>query len=90
MIGRPGRIVTVKSKLMGKSMECNVVMLTVNALRYFEHRNLFCCEVTWNERASSMVMQSHGHCSLWKRISHTDGRQVDDLTKDVIATLSAV
>ena len=58
VIGRPGRIVTVKSKLMGKSMECNVVMLTVNALRYFEHRNLFCCEVTWNERASSMVIGS--------------------------------
>jgi len=39
-------------------------------------------------RASSMVMQSHGHCSLWKRISHRDGRQIDDLTQDIIATLS--
>jgi len=41
-------------------------------------------------RASSLVMQSHGHCSVWKRISHRDGRKVDDRTKDIIATLSAV
>lgn len=41
-------------------------------------------------RASSLVMQSHGHCSVWKRISHRDGRKIDDVTKDVIATLNAV
>ena len=40
-------------------------------------------------RASSMVMQSHGYCSVWKRISHRDGRAVDNLTTEVIATLNA-
>ena len=40
-------------------------------------------------RASSLVMHSHGHCSVWKRISHRDGRAVKNLTDEVIATLSA-
>jgi len=39
-------------------------------------------------RAGSSVMQSHGHCSLWKRISHRDGRQIHDLTSAVIAALN--
>ena len=40
-------------------------------------------------RASSLVMQSQGYCSVWKRISHKDSRSVDEVTEEVIANLSA-
>ena len=41
-------------------------------------------------RAGSKVMRNNGHCSLWKRISHRDGRKVQDLTSAVISSLKTV
>jgi hypothetical protein len=40
-------------------------------------------------RASSLVMQRKAHCSIWKRISHRDGRAVVDRTSEVLASLEA-
>ena len=40
-------------------------------------------------RACSKVMHDKGHCSLWKRISHRDGRKVRDLSSEVISALNA-
>ncbi|MCH2104020.1 MAG: hypothetical protein MK297_08435 [Planctomycetes bacterium] len=40
-------------------------------------------------RASSLVMQSQGYCSVWKRISHKDARSVAEVTGEVVASLSA-
>ena len=40
-------------------------------------------------RVGSKLMRRSGHCSLWKRISHRDGRQVPDLTSTLIASLNA-
>ena len=37
----------------------------------------------------SKLMRKRGHCSLWKEISHRDGRQVPDLTSALIASLNA-
>lgn len=58
VVGRPGRIVTVKSKMMGKSIESNILVLGINRLRYFEHRHgtLFCCELLFNDSTSSLVI----------------------------------
>jgi hypothetical protein len=39
-------------------------------------------------RLGSQVMRKNGHCSLWKDISHRDGRRIRDLSTDVIAALS--
>jgi len=39
-------------------------------------------------RVGSKVMRKSGNCSMWKRISHRDGRQVRDLTDQVVAALS--
>jgi len=39
-------------------------------------------------RASSKVMRKNGHCSIWKEISHRDGRRVPELTGQVISELS--
>jgi hypothetical protein len=33
--------------------------------------------------ACERVMHSRGHCSVWKAISHTDGREVTDVTEVV-------
>jgi hypothetical protein len=33
--------------------------------------------------ACERVMQSRGHCSVWKAVSHTDGRAVADVTEQV-------
>jgi hypothetical protein len=38
----------------------------------------------------SKLMKKRGHCSLWKEISHRDGRQVPDLTSALIASLNVV
>ena len=35
----------------------------------------------------SKLMKKRGHCSLWKEISHRDGRMVPDLTSELIAAL---
>ncbi|MEZ5978221.1 MAG: hypothetical protein R3F34_08390 [Planctomycetota bacterium] len=32
------------------------------------------------QRACQAIMTQEGHCSVWKAISHTDGRQVPDIT----------
>lgn len=34
-------------------------------------------------RACERVRASHGHCSVWKSIRHSDGRSVPDLTDEV-------
>lgn len=39
--------------------------------------------------AADVVRAQHGHCSVWKRISHRDGRTIKDLSVEVIAGLSA-
>ena len=39
-------------------------------------------------RVGSKVMRKSGHCSMWKAISHRDGRRVRDLTDEVLAALS--
>jgi hypothetical protein len=39
-------------------------------------------------RAGSKVMNKSGNCSLWKAISHRDGREVKDLTDQVVVVLS--
>lgn len=33
--------------------------------------------------ACERVMHSRGHCSVWKAVSHTDGRAVADVTEEV-------
>ena len=40
-------------------------------------------------RASSKVMRKNGRCSIWKRISHRDGRKVRDVTSEVLSSLIA-
>jgi hypothetical protein len=37
----------------------------------------------------SKLMRKRGHCSLWKEISHRDGRQIPDLTSALIASINA-
>lgn len=37
--------------------------------------------------AAEGVRQERGHCSVWKSISHTDGREVPDLTAEVLRRL---
>ena len=39
-------------------------------------------------RIGSKIMRKNGHCSLWKKISHRDGRRVRDMSTDVIAALN--
>jgi hypothetical protein len=39
-------------------------------------------------RVGSKVMRKSGNCSLWKSISHRDGRKVKDLTDQVVVALS--
>jgi hypothetical protein len=36
-------------------------------------------------QAANTVRQAGGYCSVWKAISHKDGRRIDDLTSRVIA-----
>lgn len=38
-------------------------------------------------RASERARVQFGHCSVWKRIAHKDGREVSDLTVQVTALL---
>jgi hypothetical protein len=40
-------------------------------------------------RVGSKLMRKRGHCSLWKEISHRDGRNVPDLTSELISSLDA-
>ncbi len=40
-------------------------------------------------RVGSKLIRKRGHCSLWKEISHCDGRQVPDLTSALIASINA-
>jgi len=35
------------------------------------------------QNACQAVMDTEGHCSVWKAISHTDGRSVTDITSTV-------
>lgn len=39
-------------------------------------------------RIGSKIMRKNGNCSLWKKISHRDGRRIRDLSTDVIAALN--
>jgi len=39
-------------------------------------------------RIGSRVMNKGGYCSMWKEISHRDGRAVRDLTNEVVSALS--
>ena len=39
--------------------------------------------------ACDEVREDEGYCSVWKRISHKDARSVDEVTGEVIASLSA-
>ena len=38
-------------------------------------------------RASKAVMEESGHCSVWKRIRHKDGRAIPDITPSVLARI---
>ena len=38
-------------------------------------------------RASKTVMEESGHCSVWKRVRHKDGRAIPDITQSVLARL---
>ncbi|MDP6956004.1 MAG: hypothetical protein QF599_08500, partial [Planctomycetota bacterium] len=37
--------------------------------------------------AADKAQKANGHCSIWKKISHSDGRAVTDLTAAVMANL---
>ena len=37
--------------------------------------------------AANTVKTQQGHCSVWKAVSHTDGRQVADITEEVLRLL---
>ena len=38
-------------------------------------------------KACSSVQQSNGYCSVWKSVSHRDGRSIPDATSSVLAQL---
>ena len=40
-------------------------------------------------RTGSKLMRKKGHCSLWKQISHSDGRLVPDITSELVASINA-
>jgi hypothetical protein len=35
-------------------------------------------------KSSEIVRKAKGHCSVWKVISHNDGRKISDVTQDVL------
>lgn len=35
-------------------------------------------------KACELVRETNGHCSIWKAISHEDGRSISDVTEDVL------
>jgi hypothetical protein len=37
--------------------------------------------------AAQKSRRANGHCSVWKKISHSDGRSIPDLTASVLANL---
>ena len=39
-------------------------------------------------RVGSRVMRKSGNCSMWKTISHRDGREIRDLTNEVVSALN--
>lgn len=41
-------------------------------------------------KAANAIRKEKRHCSVWKAISHKDGRAVDDITSEVEAKLSQV
>ena len=41
-------------------------------------------------KAANAIRKEKRHCSVWKAISHKDGRKVDDITAEVEAKLSQV
>lgn len=36
-----------------------------------------------------VVRKQHGHCGIWKEISHSDGRTVPDVTSDVSSVIQS-
>ena len=39
------------------------------------------------KKAAEKVMKEKGHCSVWKKITHKDGREVTDLTEEILGEL---
>ena len=48
---------------------------------------LYAAGVDRVRKAASRVMGNKSHCSVWKTITHRDGRTVPDITDDVMAEL---
>lgn len=53
----PGRIITVKSKLVGKSIADNVLIITINEIKHFVHnKENYCIELSFNDRTKTLIL----------------------------------
>ena len=52
-----------------------------------EYHLLYNQALTRLTNAAGKAQQANGHCSIWKKVSHSDGRAVTDLTAAVMANL---
>eukprot|EP01084_Bolivina_argentea_P064761 118061_1 len=63
LVSEPGRILIIKSKFTGKSISENILILTVNEIKYYTHKNkentlFYCIELIYNDRTKSIIICS--------------------------------
>ena len=53
----PGRLLTIKSKLVGKTISENILIITINEIKHYVHNNEFyCIEIIFNDKLKSIIL----------------------------------
>eukprot|EP00484_Ammonia_sp_Unknown_P026666 CAMPEP_0197035866 /NCGR_PEP_ID=MMETSP1384-20130603/13536_1 /TAXON_ID=29189 /ORGANISM="Ammonia sp." /LENGTH=926 /DNA_ID=CAMNT_0042465969 /DNA_START=26 /DNA_END=2806 /DNA_ORIENTATION=- len=56
-VKEPGRLLLVKSKLVGKSATDNILLITLNEMKFYVHNNeYYCIELEYNDRSKSIIL----------------------------------